>query len=277
MLAAAIALGASLSWGCGDFLGGLKARALPALAVMACSQPFGLAALAIAVGARGDGFPGARALWALPAAAIGTIGLAAFYRGLASGAMAVVAPIAGAGAIIPVAVGLGTGDTPGFVRELGFVFAIGGVVVASREPGAERARLAAGAGWGLVALCCFGGYYVPMRAASQGDFLWASLLFRLTSVPLVWGTLLVLRRRLPARLAPHLPALVLIGLLDTGGNVLFAAATRQGFLSVVAVLASLYPVVTVLLARFALHERTARSQQLGVAITIAGIVLISAG
>jgi len=118
---------------------------------------------------------------------------------------------------------------------------------------------------------------VPMRAAAPGDFLWASLVFRLTSVPLVWGTLLVLRRPLPRGLGPQLAALALVGFCDTGGNVLFAAATTQGFLSVVAVLASLYPVVTVLLARFALHERPAHSQQLGVAATVAGVVLISAG
>ena len=277
MLAAVIALGASLSWGCGDFLGGLKARTLPALAVMACSQPFGLAALAVAVAVRRDAFPGPHTLWAIPAAALGTVGLAAFYRGLATGAMAVAAPIAGAGAIIPVVVGLATGDKPRVLQELGFVLAIGGVVVTSREPGAERAKLAAGAAWGFVALLCFGGYYVPMRSASHGDFLWASLVFRLTSVPLVWATLGALRRPLPHGLRPQLPSLALVGLCDTAGNVLFAAATTQGLLSVVAVLASLYPVVTVLLARFTLHERTAPSQQLGVAVTIAGVVLISAG
>lgn len=277
MIAAVIALGASLAWGCGDFLGGVKARTLPALAVMALSQPFGLVALAIAVAVRGNPFPGAHALWAVPAAFIGTVGLAAFYRGLAAGAMAVVAPIAGAGAIIPVVVGLATGDRPSALQKLGFLLAIGGVVVTARDPTAERTKLAAGAGWGLLALLCFGGYYVPLRAASHGDFVWASLLFRATSVPLVWGTMLALRQRMPRGVLPQLPALALVGFLDTGGNVLFAAATTQGFLSVVAVLASLYPVVTVLLARFTLHERAAPSQQLGVAATVAGVILISAG
>jgi drug/metabolite transporter (DMT)-like permease len=277
LVAALIALAASLSWGLGDFLGGLKARTLPVLAVMACSQPFGLAALAIGVTARGHGFPGGDVFWAIPAALLGTIGLAAFYRGLAEGAMAVAAPIAGAGAVIPVAFGLATGDRPGFLRSVGMVLAIGGVVVTSREPGAKRAKLAAGAAWGLLALLCFGGYYIPMRQASQSDFLWASLLFRTTSVPLVWGTLLALGRRLPGGLGPQLPLLALVGFCDTGGNVLFAAATTQGLISVVSVLASLYPVVTVLLARVALHERTALSQQAGVVVTLAGVALISTG
>jgi drug/metabolite transporter (DMT)-like permease len=277
VLAAFVALAASVSWGCGDFLGGLKARALPALAVMAISQPFGLAALAVAVAARGHPFPGLATLWACLAAVLGTAGLAAFYRGLAEGAMAVAAPIAGAGAIIPVAVGLATGDRPGLLRDLGMGLAICGVVLTSREPGADRNRLAAGAGWGLLALLGFGGYYVPLRAASHGDFLWASFVFRLTSVPLVWLTILLLRRRLPSGVAPHLPLLALIGLLDTGGNVLFAAASTRGLISVVSVLASLYPVVTVLLARYALHERPAAFQQLGIATTVAGVALIGAG
>jgi drug/metabolite transporter (DMT)-like permease len=275
--AIAIALAAALSWGCGDFLGGLKARTLPALTVVASSQPFGLAALAIAVTVAGRPFPDSRVFWACPAAVLGTVGVVAFYRGLAAGEMAVVAPIAGAGAVVPVAVGLATGDRPGTVTEIGFVLAIAGVVAASREPGSGATRLAAGAGWGIVALLCFGGYFIPMRAASEPDFLWASFLFRLTSVPLAWTALLALRYSRPRPLSPHLVGLVLIGLLDTGGNVLFALASTLGLISVVAVLASLYPVVTVLLARWTLHERPARSQLAGVAAALSGVALIAVG
>jgi drug/metabolite transporter (DMT)-like permease len=89
--------------------------------------------------------------------------------------------------------------------------------------------------------------------------------------------LLALRRPRPLPLSPHLVALVLIGLLDTGGNVLFALASTLGLISVVAVLASLYPVVTVLLARWALHERPARSQLIGVGAALSGVALIAAG
>jgi drug/metabolite transporter (DMT)-like permease len=277
LLGAALALAASLTWGVGDFFGGLKARALPALAVIAASQPFGLLALGIAVAARGRGFPGTEVLWAVPSALLGTIGVAAFYRGLAEGAMAVTAPIAGAGAIVPVAVGLATGDRPGVLRGIGFALAIVGVVVTSLEPGAERVRLASGAAWGVAALLCFGGFFVPMRAASRHDFLWATLVFRITSVTLVWVAMLALRRLPVLGVHRHLGALILIGLLDTGGNVFFAAASRHGLISAVSVLASLYPVVTVLLARVALHERTAATQQLGVVLTLAGVVAISAG
>jgi drug/metabolite transporter (DMT)-like permease len=93
-------------------------------------------------------------------------------------------------------------------------------------------------------------------------------------VSLVWITLATMRTRV-AGIRPHLLLLILIGLLDTGGNVLFAAASTQGLISVVSVLASLYPVVTVLLARATLNERVRRIQELGVVATLAGVALIS--
>ena len=121
------------------------------------------------------------------------------------------------------------------------------------------------------------GYYIPMHAASQEDFLWASLLFRATSTSLVWIAVLALRQRV-AGVRPHVLALAAIGVLDTGGNVLFAAASQEhGLVSVVSVLASLYPVVTVLLARLTLGERVQRAQEAGIVVTLAGVAMISAG
>jgi drug/metabolite transporter (DMT)-like permease len=126
-------------------------------------------------------------------------------------------------------------------------------------------------------MVAFGAYYVPMHAASQHDWLWPAFVFRCTSVPLVWAAAAA-RGRLPAAGRAHLPALAAIGLLDTGGNTLFAAASAtHGLLSVAAVLASLYPIVTVLLARFLLGERVQRSQDAGVLVALAGVALITAG
>jgi drug/metabolite transporter (DMT)-like permease len=149
------------------------------------------------------------------------------------------------------------------------------VVLASLEPGGARG-VAAGAGWALVAMVGFGGYWVPMHAASQGDFLWASLVFRITSTSLVWVAVLAVRPRLTEG-RPHLRGVAAVGALDTGGNTLFGAASATGLVSSVSVLASLYPVVAVLLARALLRERVARTQELGVLLTLAGIVLVSAG
>ena len=277
MLSAALALAASLSWGVADFAGGLKARALPALTVMAASQPFGLAALAVAAAVRGRGPDGAEVAWACLSAALGTVGLAAFYRGLAAGAMSVVAPIAAVAAGIPVAWGVVSGDRISVLQGVGFVAAVGGSVVASLERGERRTQVAAGVGWAVLAMLAFGAYYVPMHAAAQHDWLWPALVFRCTSIPLVWAAA-GLRGSLPRGLRPHLPGLVAIGLLDTGGNALFAAASStQGLLSVAAVLASLYPVVTVLLARFLLGERVQASQDAGVLVALAGVALVTAG
>jgi len=275
LLTAALALAAAASWGVGDFLGGLKSRSLSPIAILIVAQPIGLALLAIWVAARGEGPPGSSVLWACLASVLGTTGLVAFYRGMAAGALSIVAPIAGAGAAIPVIWGLARGDHPSGLQELGFVAAFAGVILASFERRPQATRLAAGAGWAVIAMLAFGVYYIPMHAASHGDFLWAAFVFRLTSTTLIACAWLVLRPRRARR--ADLPVLASIGVLDTGGNVFFAAASSRGLVSVVSVLASLYPVVTVLLARAVLHERVHRSQELGIALALGGIVLISAG
>ena len=275
MFAAALALAAAASWGVGDFFGGLKSRSLNPVAILVVAQPIGLTLLAIWVAVRGQGPPGSEVLWACLAAVLGTTGLIAFYKGMAAGALSIVAPIAGAGAAIPVIWGLAHGDHPSGYQELGFAAALIGVVLASFERRPEAARLAAGVGWAVIAMLAFGAYYIPMHQASHGDFLWAAFVFRLTSTTLIAAAWLVLRP--PSARRADLPVLASIGILDTGGNVFFAAASAKGLVSVVSILASLYPVVTVLLARAVLHERVHRSQELGIALALAGIVLISAG
>ncbi len=277
MLPALLSLSASLAWGVGDFAGGLKSRVLPALTVMAVSQPFGLVVLGVVVAVRGTGPDGWEVLWACLSAVLGTIGLAAFYRGMAAGAMSVVAPIAAIAAGVPVAWGVLSGDRLSFLQAVGIAAALGGSVVASLERHSGETRVAAGVGWAVVAMLCFGGYFVPMHAAAPHDWLWPAFLFRCTSVPLIWGALLA-RGRLPRDFRPHLGGLVAVGLLDTGGNALFAgAAAAHGLLSVAAVLGSLYPVVTVLLARTLLGERVQPSQNAGVVVALAGVVLITVG
>ncbi|MGH2999934.1 MAG: EamA family transporter [Gaiellaceae bacterium] len=276
-MAPGYALLASLTWGVGDFFGGLKSRLMPALVVMAVSQPFGLAALAIAVAVRGTGPPGPEVWWAALAAVFGTAGLVGFYRGMAAGAISVVVPLAAVAAGIPVIWGLAHGDNVSFLQEIGFVAALGGGLMASIERRGQRPKFASGTGWAILALVGFGFYFIPLHASATHDWLWPSFIFRATSVTLVWSALLLTRQR-PTGTRPHLAVLVAIGLLDTGGNTLFAAASSShGLISVVSVLASLYPAVTVLLARFALGERVERTQDIGVLVTLAGVVLISAG
>ena len=276
-MAPAYALLASLAWGLGDFMGGLKSRLMPVLVVMGVSQPFGLAALGIAVAVRGTAPPGPEVAWAALAAVFGTLGLVAFYRGMAAGAISVVVPLAAIAAGIPVIWGLAHGDNVSFLQGIGFVAALGGGLMASLERRGERRKFAAGTGWAILALLGFGCYFIPLHASATHDWLWPSFIFRVVSVSMVWLTLLLTRQRATG-VRPHLVALAAIGLLDSGGNTLFAAASSShGLLSVVSVLASLYPVVTVLLARFILGERVERTQDIGVLIALAGVVLISAG
>jgi drug/metabolite transporter (DMT)-like permease len=244
--------------------------------VLFTAQVAGLAAIGIAVAIRGKGPTDATVLLAIPASLSGTLGLCAYYRGMAAGAMSVVAPIAGVSAAVPVAVGLATGDRPSTLQIVGIVVALAGVALASREHQEGQRRIAAGVGLALLAAIGFGGYFVPMHAAGDADFWWASLIFRATSFSLVGVAALALRGQI--RISRGDAAFVAaVGIGDTLGNVLYAAASGHGLVSVTSVLASLYPIVTVVLARFVLHERVDRSQEAGVVATLAGVVLISTG
>jgi drug/metabolite transporter (DMT)-like permease len=275
MRSIALALGASLTWGFADFFGPLKGRALGALRALVYVQLGGLVAIALIVGIRGKGPADLAVLLAIPAAISGTLGLYAYYRGMAVGAMSIVAPIAGISAAVPVVFGIATGDRPSTWQWLGIASALGGVFLASREPG-RGGRVAAGVGLALLAAVGFGGYFPPMHAAGHADFWWASLIFRMTSTSVV---LAVVAIRQPALAAPpvQVSLLALIGIGDMLGNLFFAAASTSGLVSITSVLASLYPIVTVVLARLVLRERVARSQEAGIALTLAGVALISAG
>jgi drug/metabolite transporter (DMT)-like permease len=276
MGAVALALGASLSWGFADFFGPLKGRTYGALRVLVYVQLGGLVTIAIIVAIRGRGPADPAVLLAIPAALSGTLGLYAYYRGRAVGAMSIVAPIAGISAVVPLTVGFSSGDRPSTWQILGMACALGGVFLASREPGRTGSRLAAGAGLALLAALGFGGYFPPMHAAGNADFWWASLIFRMTSTSVILAAVAVVRPAL-AMPALQVPALWLIGIGDMLGNLLFAAASSSGLVSVTSVLASLYPMVTVILARIILDERVARSQEAGIGLTLAGVALISAG
>jgi len=275
MRSIALALGASLTWGFADFFGALKGRTLGALRVLVYVQLGGLVVIALIVAIRWEGPADLDALFAIPAAISGTLGLYSFYRGMAVGAMSIVAPIAGISAAVPVVFGIATGDRPSLWQWLGIAAALGGVFLASRDPG-RGGKMAAGVGLALLAAIGFGGYFPPMHAAGNADFWWASLIFRMTSTSIILAAVAI--RRPSLAVAPmQVPLLALVGIGDMLGNLLFAAASTSGLVSITSVLASLYPIITVLLARIVLRERVARSQEMGIALTLAGVALISAG
>lgn len=285
MLAVALGLGSSLCWGLADFFGGLQSRKRAMLAVLLVSQGVALLLLLPLALALADEGPSASAVgWAALGGSAGVVALGAFYRGLAIGTMSVVAPISATGAAVPVLVGLAEGERPGALQVVGMVAALAGVILASRESepaedaGDEhRAAGRAGVGLALVAAVGFGTFFVGVdRASATAEVPWVIVVSRSCSLVLVLIAALVARPALPRDAGSYGP-LAMIGVLDLGANGLFAIATTEGLLSVVAVLGSLYPAVTVVLARFVLAERVSRMQELGVAMTLAGVVAISAG
>jgi drug/metabolite transporter (DMT)-like permease len=277
-LAVLLALAASASWGTGDFLGGVASRRAGAATVVPLTMATGLVLVSILVVLTGDPLPGGGDLAAAAAAGgAGALGLAGLYRGMAVGAMGVVAPISAAAAVVPFAVGLAQGERPSAVQLAGVLAALAGVALVSREPGAEGgAGRAAGVGLALTAAAAFGLYFVLMDAAADESAPWAVLVARASATVLAAAAALAVRA--PLRVSrPLVPFVCLIGVFDVGANVLFGLATSRGLISVVSVLSSLYPVVTVALAWLVLRERTSGSQRAGAAAALAGAALISAG
>ena len=277
MLAIALALGASLSWGLGDFVGGLKSRSLHVLTVLALSQVVGLAAALTWVVASGDGFPGWPATaWAAAAGASGGVGIGTLYRGMAIGAMGIVAPISAVAAVIPFTVGIASGERPSVLQVFGILLALVGVGVASREPSHKGGGRADGIGLALMAALAFGLYFVFADRAADESIPYAVATARGVSLLLALVAALVVGASLrPGR--SSLPALATVGLCDVGANMLFSLATTRGFLSVVSVLSALYPVATVVLAAVVLHERVSAIQRSGVGVALVGAALITAG
>lgn len=264
----------ALSFGVGDFAGAFAARRAGALVVVAGAHGIGLMALLIATLVVQPPFPGADAvLVGLAAGVAGAVGLAALYRGMSLGSMGLVTALSGAGSLaIPVAVGVLLGVQASALQLLGIGFAAAAAVAASgtsRGDLGRQALLLAG-----LAAVAFGAWYVLIDVAARaGDPLWALVFSRAASAGL---TALAAARRLgrgsfPVRIVGA------AGLFDVGGNVLYLAA-RDGLpVSVAAALTGMYPVVTMLLARFVLGEHLPRLGQLGVALALIGVLLISVG
>jgi drug/metabolite transporter (DMT)-like permease len=271
-----LALGASLAWGVADFVGPWQARTWGTLRVLLWAQVAGCASIAVATALLASPPDDWAVLLAIPAALSGTLGLYAYYRGMQTGMMSVVAPIAGASAIVPVVFGIATGDRPSGFQLAGIACALVGVALAAQEhqQGGER-RVAAGVWLAVLAAIGFGFYFPPMHAAGDADPWWASFIFRTTALALV--ALAVASRRPNVRLRGRALWIVLgVGIGDTLGNLLFAASSSHGLVSVTSVLASLYPVVTVGLAAIVLKEHVAGGQRIGVVLTLTGVALIAA-
>ncbi len=278
MLGVLLALTAAASWGTADFLGGLSTRRLPILTVSTVSQLAGLVFAATLVLSFGQPAPEGRVVaLALAAGTTGAVGLAALYSGLALGPMGVVAPLAALSGVVPVAVGLLRGDRPTSIQIVGVFLALAGVVLAARHRDESGGRVSARAvTLALVAAGSLGLLLVLLEAAGRDSPGWTVLTVRVGALSLL--AIAVAVRRPSFRLARReVSTLAGIGVLDNGANLLFVLAAQRGLLSLISVLASLYPVSTVLLARVSLGERLSRVQVVGVIMALAGVAAIAVG
>ena len=224
--------------------------------------------------------PDGRAVAASAIAGVaGLSALGAFYKALSIGTMSIVAPISATGVALPVLVGLAGGDALQPIVALGLAVTVGGVLLASREevkpeerrgPNRPAILLALGAAVG------FGLYFVFADVAADGSILWLLALGRLVVLP---GIAMIAYRRGVALAPPRdqRPQLAAIGIVDLSATGLYGLATTHGALSIVAVIGSLYPVVTILLARGVLGERLSHTQGAGVVAALAGVAMVSAG
>jgi drug/metabolite transporter (DMT)-like permease len=270
-----LALCSSLLWGTSDFVAGLASKRLPVAAVVGWSQLVGFLTLSVVVVVGPGLAAGAWPIWSLLAGGAGAVALAAFYAALSTGTMSVVAPIAAMGAAVPVLLGVATGDAPSPVAWLGMGVAVLGTVLASGP------EIRAGLHVRPVALACVAavGFGCVLFAMDRGarvslvSTLWG---MRLTSLA-VYAVVALARRSLGGISLSSWPTLAFVGLADLGANALFATASTSGLVSVAAVLGSLYPVVTILLARAVLGERLRLIQNAGVALALLGVVAIATG
>jgi drug/metabolite transporter (DMT)-like permease len=291
-LGVTLGLSSGLCWGAADFFGGIQARRLPALTVAFWSQVAGALGLAIALGIGGTRPAGAAIAWGAAAGVGSGCALALLYRALADGTMSVVAPVSACGAILPVLAALLTGDQPGAIAGLGVITAIAGVVLVSRtnptkSGPADQGRqerpgrvlgmaLGAAVGFGLFYVLVDAGTAAAGTSGSRGSPLWVIAGARAGSLLMLSTIALVGRRsalRWPGR---RIGPVALVGIADTGANLLFAYAATAGNLAVVGVLGSLYPVATVVLARWLLGERLSGGQNAGVVLALTGVGLLAA-
>ncbi|MFD3726115.1 EamA family transporter [Streptomyces sp. NPDC058671] len=287
-MTALFALATSLLWGLADFGGGLLTRRIPALTVVVVSQVLAVLVLGAVVLATGAWSEAGPQLWyAVGAGVVGPAAMLAFYKALALGPMGVVSPLGSLGVVVPVSVGLLVGDRPGLLQFAGIAVAVVGVVLAGGPelrgaPVQRRAVLLT-----VVAAFGFGSVMALIAEASTtvtGLFL-ALFVQRVTNVLVGGGALYASVKRggraLPAGgpqvIRAALPALAFVGLADVAANGTYAIAAQQGPVTVAAVLASLYPVVTALAARGVLKERLRAVQAAGAGLALVGTVLLATG
>ena len=274
---ALLALLASLAWGLADFLGGHTSRRLPTSLVMLWSQGMGLFCMLAVLGAGGWRSPGAYLWWGVAAAFFSIAGTAFFYRALALGTMSIAAPIAGTGLAVPVVAGLLAGERPSALALSGIALAALGVVLASGPELRGEAVQRRSVVYAACAAVGFGGALALIPRAGEGRWAMTTGVMTLVSLVLVFAYVLARPPDAPGFAGSDPGQVMAIGVLNVAALSLYAVSSTRGLVAVVSVLASLYPVVTVLLAQVVYGERLRGIQLAGVAAAFAGVVCLGAG
>lgn len=277
LVAVVFALVSAALWGMSDFGGGLLGRRAPIIGVLLITQTIGFVIAAVITGLRAEPVMGGRDLMlALGGATLASVGVGCLYRGLAVGRMGIVAPVAAVlTAVTPALIGIVLQGLPSDLVIVGFGVAIVAVVIVSAAPDDGSGR-PSGVRYALLAGVALGLLSFDFSRISLA-YVFAPLTVLRGGVVLIFGAV-VLVRRLPWRLPRSTwPLAVAVGVVDLVGNAAFITASRTGDLAIAAVLSSLYPVVTVLLAAALLRERITVSHAAGVALALAAIVLITGG
>lgn len=276
MIGLLLAAFASMGWGASGTLAGRASRTLPALHVAMAVEWGALVVMAVTAGIVAAPAPDARHIgMAVLAGAFAALGNVLMYRALAIGSMGLVAPVAAAGAAVPVIVfGLATGDHPSTMSMTGAAITLMGIAAVARAPGIATRR-----GLGLAALSAlaYGIYFDFLDVAADGGVVWATTISRAAAAMTLSIAVLVAGRRAGVFNSRLLLRVAAIGLLDAFATLSYAAAATHGFISLIAVIASLYPLTTAALAYVLFGERLGRWQLLGALVTMAGVSLVLLG
>lgn len=271
LLAILYGLSSAAFWGAGDFMGGLATRRSSVLSVLLISEAIGLPLLLVLALVQREPIPSAATtLWSVAAGIFGLIAVGALYRALAHGSIAVAAPVTGIiGAAIPVVFSILTDGAPRASQLLGCAIGLVGIWLVTRS--GERGAASSGAWLAVVAGVGFGLYFICFKQAGSESTFLPILIARAITFGAVLPLALLRGVATRTNWRSLAPAAALSGVFDTAANAAFVLASQSGRLALVAVLASLYPAMTVLLARLVLGEATTRQQHLGLGVVVAAI------
>jgi drug/metabolite transporter (DMT)-like permease len=273
-LAPAFALCATCAWGVSDYIGGFASRRANPFLLTTITHASGTALMSLLALQTHAGFPSRHSVtWAAIAGIFGGVGLAIFYRALAMGNMGLTAPVAAVlGAAIPAIFGIVTEGLPGAIPLAGFVLAAAGIWLISRpESVAGSPR---GVGGAVIAGLGFASYYLSIHQAGNGNVFWLAGISRAVSFVVTGAIVIGAAQFRPMDRTGALLAIT-AGILDSSGTAMFIRASQMGRLDATVVISSLYPVITVLLARFFLKEHFSRWRMMGLVAALAAVPMIA--